>query len=392
MSRPIGLRKRVVGRQQPDDEGFQRVGCDRRSGPKLHQHTLFHFLSVPTLGTHHERGLSKQAVDFQVTPQASIPWGDHLASGREVEDQGIFRVLSHNVNGLSKSDGHADVRNFAEAIAEKAVSVFGIQEPNRNFESTEMLTSFHGIIRSVSTHHHGTVSSAKLQLPGDYQPGGTAVSVRNQWATRFLGKGSDKFGRWSWLTLARRGTTKTSFISGYRVCDGANEAEITSRTFRAQQEWMYADSGIQNIDLRTQFVSDMVTLIKSFQAEGNDVVLMMDANEASRLNTGVDKLRMECELSDAHMLPRTTSPLPATYHRGRSKIDYVLVSKRLVPSIKVASILALHNGYLSDHRALVVDFDAARLFESQALPLYLHLNAALPLQNQRRCTSTSNTC
>ena len=50
---------------------------------------------------------------------------------------------------------------------------------------------------------------------------------------------------------------------------------------------MYADCGIQNIDLCTQFVSDMVKLIKSFQAEGNDVVLMMDANEASGLNTGV---------------------------------------------------------------------------------------------------------
>ena len=290
--------------------------------------TLFQFFLVPaSIGTHHERGLSKQAADFHGTPQSSLPWGDILSSGIEVEDQGIFRVLSHNVNGLSKADGHADVRHFAQAIAEKSVALFGIQEPNRNFDSTEMLTSFHNIIRSVSTHHHGAVSSAKLQLPVDYQPGGTAVSVRNQWATRFLSKGSDKFGRWSWLTLAGRGTTKITFISGYRVCDGATESEITSRTFRAQQEWMYADSGIHNIDLRMQFVSDMIKLIKFFQAEGNNVVLMMDANEASGLNTGVNKLLLECELMDAHTLACTTLAPPATYHRGRSKIDYVLVSK-----------------------------------------------------------------
>ena len=145
--------------------------------------------------------------------------------------------------------------------------MFGIQEPNRNFESTEMLTSFHNVIRSVSTHHHGAVSSAKLHWPVEYQPGGTAVSVRNQWATRFLGKGSDNFGRWSWLTVAGRGTTKITFISGYRVCDGATESEITSRTVRAQQEWMYADCGTHNVDLRAQFVTDIVKVIKSFQNE-----------------------------------------------------------------------------------------------------------------------------
>ena len=31
---------------------------------------------------------------------ASIPWGDHVLSGKEVEEQNIFRVLLHNVNGL----------------------------------------------------------------------------------------------------------------------------------------------------------------------------------------------------------------------------------------------------------------------------------------------------
>ena len=87
-----------------------------------------------------------------------------------VEDQ-IFRVLSHNVNGISSSTDSCDVQNFAISIADKSVSLFGLQELNRNFERTYLRESFHYGIRGVSTHHHGAVSSAKLDWPRNYQPG-----------------------------------------------------------------------------------------------------------------------------------------------------------------------------------------------------------------------------
>ena len=66
--------------------------------------------------------------DFTSAPLDSIPWGDKLLSGQEAMDSGIFRVLSHNVNGLSTAGNQADVLNFARAIKDKAVSLFGIQE------------------------------------------------------------------------------------------------------------------------------------------------------------------------------------------------------------------------------------------------------------------------
>jgi exonuclease III len=116
-------------------------------------------------------------------------------------DSGIFRIVSHNVNGLSLANDNADVVHMAVSMADKEVAIFGLQETNRNFERPSMVESFHRVIRNTSTHHNGAVSSAKLQWPQDYQPGGTAVSICNQWATRFLSKGSDGYGRWSWLTV-----------------------------------------------------------------------------------------------------------------------------------------------------------------------------------------------
>jgi hypothetical protein len=62
-------------------------------------------------------------------------------------------------------------------MREKGVSVFGIQETNRNFEKKRLVKSFHDSLQSVSIPHHGTVALAKLQWPRDYQPGGTVVLV-----------------------------------------------------------------------------------------------------------------------------------------------------------------------------------------------------------------------
>ena len=71
--------------------------------------------------------MSKKVADYMIMPHDSIPWGDKLISGQEVMDSGMFRVLSHNLNSLSKANYQLDVLLFAWARKEKAVSVFGVQ-------------------------------------------------------------------------------------------------------------------------------------------------------------------------------------------------------------------------------------------------------------------------
>ena len=248
--------RRVAGRQLPDEEATKSNVSNLR---RMRQRTLF---EICTNDVHERADTTSSANTYVPTTQESFPWGDPCRTGQQVQDEDIFRVMGHNVNGLSPRDDQCEVRNFALALEDKSISLFGIQETNRNFERLHLSESFHRAIKGVSTHHHGVVSSAKIAWPNDYQPGGTAVSVRNKWATRFLKKGSDDFGRWSWLTLTGRGTTKITFISGYRVCDGAREAPITARTVRAQQEWMYADCGHASVSLREQFILGLIWLVK----------------------------------------------------------------------------------------------------------------------------------
>jgi hypothetical protein len=74
---------------------------------------------------------------------------------------------------------------------------------------------------------------------------------------------------------------------------------------------------------------------------------MMDANEGSELGSGVDKLIQRCGLADAHTAAGTSPP--AMYQRRSKKINFVLVSPRLVMAVRAAGILPLNDGYLSYH-------------------------------------------
>ena len=382
MSRRHDVRIQAAGRPLVEEEIItSTLSLLAKKSAKLRQQSLFDY-GLSNAGTKQEEtGFPKGgAASVPSHSRHLIPWGDPYITGKEVHTSSLFRLISHNVNGLSASDEHSDVVHMASAMSAKSASIFGLQETNRNFEKRGMVESFHRVIRGTCTHYQGSVSSAKLQWPHDYQPGGTAVAIRNQWATRCLAKGSDAMGRWAWVSLAGRGTTTITVISAYRVCDGANEASITSRTVRAQQEWMYADRGHASINLREQFVSDITVLINDFQLKGHSVVLMMDANEGSGAGTAVDRMCYDCNLADVHTLHGKFDP-PPTYQRGSKKIDFVLVSANIVHTVRSASILALHDGYLSDHRALLVDFDASALFLSNT-------SEVIP-PVARRLTSTS---
>jgi hypothetical protein len=110
------------------------------------------------------------------------------------------------------------------------------------------------------------------------------------------------------MTLAGRGTKKITFLSAYRVCDGAPEAPVTSRTVRAQQEWMYADRGFSTVNLRNEFVTNIITLICDFQHNGHEIVLMTDLNKASGFGSAADKTVLRMQLGRCTRSSRIEQP------------------------------------------------------------------------------------
>jgi exonuclease III len=148
---------------------------------------------------------------------------------------------------------------------------------------------------------------------------------------------------------------------------------------------MYANRGFSTVNLRNQFVSDMTILIHELQNNGHEIVVMTDLNKASGFGSAADKVCYACNLANAHALAGLTNP-PPTYHRGLAKIDFVLISASLVSSVRASAIMALHDGYLSDHRALLVDFDAHSLFMEQTSSLRKQLIGDSPRQVREKYT------
>jgi hypothetical protein len=98
-------------------------------------------------------------------------------------------------------------------MKDKSVAVFGIQETNKNFQRQSLVNSFHIIVRGVSSHHKGAITSAQIGLHSHYQPGSTAVSVRDKWVTRYLVKWSDKMGQFMWIHLILQGMRRSSRVT-----------------------------------------------------------------------------------------------------------------------------------------------------------------------------------
>ena len=314
--------------------------------------------SRPTAG-----GVATVPADYVHNPEVSIPWGDAHVSGKELQSHEWFRVFSHNVNGFSRRDEQAKLKLFVTTMQAKGVSVFGLQETNTNYQNKYLKNMFYQHIEKTSRHRQGSVSSAPMGYSTEFQPGGTATFVRDEWTTRFLKSGSDLMGRWSWITLAGKGTTKITFISAYQVCKGADGESTVSKTFRVQLEVQNTARGRKPKNLRQQTITDLLKFIRSLKEDGQDIVLMMDANETAGTGSLLDRLMMTGGLVDAHAIGANKSlTAPATYQRGSAKIDYIFITPRLVEAVRAASILPICDGYPSDHRALVLDLDPLVMF------------------------------
>jgi len=74
---------------------------------------------------------------------------------------------------------------------------------------------------------------------------------------------------------------------------------------------------------------------------------------------------------------------PATYSRGSSRIDYILISTSLLEAVQRSGILPYHTVFISDHRGCYVDFDAAALFGSPTAALAPEIYRGLRLQDPR---------
>jgi hypothetical protein len=102
-------------------------------------------------------------------------------------------------------------------------------------------------------------------------------------------------------------------------------------------------------------IIDLQLWIITKKEQGHDIVLMLDANEDIQNKTAVTSpvkqmgdshhagkgnhdgslatLIKTCNLTDILATQHPRSQYPATYTRGTRRLDYILISQRLIPAV-----------------------------------------------------------
>ncbi len=116
-----------------------------------------------------------------------------------------------------------------------------------------------------------------------------------------------------------------------------HQSQVGNITAAAQQISLLSTHNDSFRNPRQAFIRDLTQFLTNLQHQGHDIILAGDFNERIGDDPdGMEKLMIECQLIDvmAQMHPR--SPAPSTYARGRKRLDYVLVSPRIIDTVRFA--------------------------------------------------------
>jgi hypothetical protein len=211
-------------------------------------------------------------------------------------------------------------------------------------------------------------SSAESALH-QYKPGGTGILVLGDTASRLEpnGKHGDAMGRWSIIHFRRRNLPPLTVISIYQVCYRPTNA-IGNTAFHQQQRALNIAG--RQIHPRKAFIDDLHKVLETLIAQGNDVIIGGDFNEAMEdKHSGVLQLTTRHHLVDPFLSRFPHHTTFGTHLQGRRRIDLALVTPRIAPAIQAIGYGPFDHSKVSDHRPLLIDFDTKKLFGMHALDL-----------------------
>ena len=121
---------------------------------------------------------------------------------------------------------------------------------------------------------------------------------------------------------------------------------------------------------RRQFIKDLIADIKEKQADNNhQVILGLDANEIIEVDgapvktTSITHLKRECGLTDVYEYQHES--IGDTSSKKSHKINHLLVSPDVLPTIIRSGFLPWGTPFDSDHRTGFDNFSANLLFRKK---------------------------
>jgi hypothetical protein len=177
-----------------------------------------------------------------------------------------------------------------------------------------------------------TVTSTPVQFAKTYKPGGTLMISVNSLSSRLIGMSKDKWGRWTCQTYQGKNNIKISIFSVYQVVDSAAALQ-GQLTAASQQQALMAATNDTLTKPQQAFCLDLQFTIS------NDIIIVGDFNEVlGNHQGGINQVAAEWHLVDVMAATHPNLRHPATFMRGRTRIDYVLATPRVMEAVRFAAM------------------------------------------------------
>jgi hypothetical protein len=356
--------------------------------------------------------LQRTIYDFHYfKPHASVSntdpdtWG-HIPESIDLTS--TFRLILTNPNGIRPSVTNPDFMISLHLCHEIGAGAICLAETNLNWHHSQ----HHAALRRC-LQKNWPASKYQISVPNEillcnYQPGGTATLIVDRWTSRVIGSGMDPhgLGRWSFVMLRGKQDINICIISAYRICDDKYTGPKTayqqqkrqlSAMFRKQKQ-------ITTPNPNRQLVLDLQSWISTLQKQGTQIILSLDNNDELKPSSGqvimttcdpqkptinphhngtLDTLIRSTGLIDVLSHQHPASHYPATYNRGRKRIDLILVSISLLPAVTRSGILPYHSLFQGDHRPCYVDLDVTIAFDGKTPSICPPCQRSLQLTDPR---------
>jgi exonuclease III len=307
--------------------------------------------------------------------RANEPWGDPLTA----KPDNITRIYGLNVNGLKLDQQGGQLDELCQVINEVQADVFCGQEHNLDSDNTQVRQILYQATRHHWKRSRITFGTTPIAFPRQYKPGGTFMITTNDLTGRVIAQKQDKWGRWVSQVYQGRGSIKIAIYSAYQVV--AKDVKLGCITTAAQQQSLLMQAQDQLTDPRLAFRRDITLALQASVEAGHEILLLGDFNEAFGADLdGIQKVATTCGLLDLMSLRHSSTP-PATYARGRTRLDYVLATTHVAHALSTAGYEPFNARFPSDHRSYFLDFDTQKLFGIDTQVLGKHSDRILRSNN-----------
>jgi exonuclease III len=275
------------------------------------------------------------------------PWGDQIITEKPAE---ITRIYSQNVNGLRFEKDGGQFKELCSINQEVQADILCIQEHNLDTTQYHVGTTLQHTAKKYWQRSRFTISSSPLTFSSTWKPGGTAILSTRSITGRITATGADEWGRWSYHTLQQgQQQRQVTIITIYQVVDKFT-IDRGHFTIAAQQRRLLIQQGNSHLTPRQAFQRDLRQFLRNIQQPEHDILILGDFNERLGENlNGTAQLAAEFNLTDIFSIQHPNLQDPATYARGRKRLDSALGSARVSAAVQACGYEAFNHRFHTDH-------------------------------------------